>query len=366
MEQVIIFTRKFMHLNNLTFDERMPFMIYFSSIRTNTWAYVASLRTQHPRLATPRLEPPANGEFMSPVARKEIHTHSRAEHDLELIRAILSGSVESWHAFVDRYTGLILSVLRQQLFAEDQDEIQTVYVDVLEDIYRDKLREFEGNAALSTWLVLVSRGKAVDYLRKKRGRRQLPKGFRDLSAFEQRVFHLHFVEGLGFEAVLQSLDAEGERPGVEAVASAVHRIIDRVDGRHLKRLEYENDARRRSTHAGGLTEQMYRAEVEVWGRERVRTPEQVLQVREDREALDRLEALKAHLPAEDRELLAMRFEEGRTAREISERLEMDGQRSVYTALNRALRRLRDLFLSGEPDGRPAATDFSSEIRRKNR
>jgi len=302
---------------------------------------------------------------MSPVARKKSPPPSRAGQDLELVRAIMSGSVESWHAFVDRFTGLIMSVLRKQLFVEDNDDIQTVYVDVLKDLYDNKLREYAGKASLATWLVLVTRGKAVDFLRSKRGRRQLPRGYDRLRPFDQRVFTLHFVEGLGYEALLQTIGAEGQN-NVEDVVAAVGRIVDNVDGRHLKRLDYENDARRRGVPAGGLMAHLYRAEVELWGSGSVKTPDQVMADADRGRAIERLGELTAKLDKGDRKLLALRFEEGLTARKISERLGMDGQRSVYTAINRALRQLRCLFLSDTPDAEAISEDFSAEIRGSDR
>jgi RNA polymerase sigma factor (sigma-70 family) len=292
---------------------------------------------------------------MSPVARKHAasrpHQKQRAGDDLDLVRAVLSGSVESWHAFVDRYSGLILSVLRQQLFGEDDDEIQTVYVDVLKDLYDDKLREYRGKAAITTWLVLVARGKAVDCLRKKRGRRQLPTGYDRLTAQDRKVFQLHFVEGLDFEAVLLTLNWNGGGYRVEDIVSSVGRIIERVDGRHIKRLEYENDARRRGINTGALLEYLYAAELELRGSNTFPSPERFLEDGERQRTVARLERLKARLPAGDQRLLVMRFDRGWTARQISDALDMGGQRKVYTALNRVLNRLRALYYGEEPERR---------------
>lgn len=289
---------------------------------------------------------------MSPIANNGSPPSSkwqrRVEQDRELVRSVLSGSVESWHALVDRYTGLIMSVLRQQLFVEDIDEIRNVYVDVLEDLYRNKLGEYGGRASLATWLVLVTRGKATDYLRKKRGRRQLPRGYDALSEFDRRVFHLYFVEGLDFESVICALEWECGGTKTEDLAAAVGRIVDTIDGRYLKRVNYENDARRQGIGAGGLPEFLFRAEVAVreQGRENLRTPEQVLEDREYRRMLERLDEVRQELSIEDQELLALRFEHGRTAKQISDELDMGGQRKVYTALNRVIRRLRALFAAG--------------------
>ena len=79
---------------------------------------------------------------------------TRVQEDLALIEMVLGGSVAHWHAFVDRYAGLIYSVIRRQLFAEEEDDVRTVFADVLESLYRGKLSEFRGSSELSTWLIV--------------------------------------------------------------------------------------------------------------------------------------------------------------------------------------------------------------------
>jgi RNA polymerase sigma factor (sigma-70 family) len=303
---------------------------------------------------------------MSPVVNNKTFNRARSrqstDQDLDLVRAIMSGSVESWHAFVDRYSGLVFSVLRQQLFVEDEDEIQNVYVDILEDLYENKLREYRGKASLATWLVLVTRGRAVDYLRKKRGRRQMPRGYEKLNEFDRRVFQLHFIEGLGFEAVVQT--AGWDEVGCRAVdiAASIDRIITHVDRRYLKRLEYEADARRQGIKTGKLLEYLHRAEVEISGHETDRSPNHSFDDGEQRRKLAMLESLTRRLSAEERRLLALRFEEGLTARQISEKMSLGGQRKVYTAIDRVIRRLRAMFAVEGYDPRADSEDYSAEIR----
>ncbi len=303
---------------------------------------------------------------MSPIAGKKTPPTPQWQHrvaqDMELVLAVLSGSVESWHALVDRYTGLVMSVLRQQLFVEDIDEIRNVYVNVLEDLYNNKLKEYGGRASLATWLVLVTRGKATDYLRKKRGRRQLPRGYDTLSDFDRRVFQLYFVEGLGFESVLCALEWQTDKTRVKDIVASVEQILDKIDGRYLKRLNNENAARRHGVGAGNLPEHIYQAEsvIRDAGDKSVRTPDEVLADGEHARMLERLAALKQSLSEEDRELLELRYERGMTARAISDNLDMGGQRKVYSALDRALRRLRVLFLSEKTEIDPPADDSSKK------
>ena len=87
--------------------------------------------------------------------------------------------------------------------------MRTVFADILEALYKGKLAEFRGSSELSTWLIVVSRGKALDHLRHLQGRRKMPQGHDTLTRFEQQVFRYHHVEGLGFDAVIHSLHSAG-------------------------------------------------------------------------------------------------------------------------------------------------------------
>lgn len=255
---------------------------------------------------------------------------------------ILGGSTVHWHAFVDRYAGLIYSVVRRQLFVEDDDEVRTVFTDVLEALYRGKLAEFRGSSELSTWLIVVSRGKALDHLRHLQGRRKLPQGHETLSHFEQQVFKFHHVEGLGFDAVIHSLHSAGLPASAEMVAHAVLKIEGTLDKHYLRRLESEAKAPALGVVSGRLLDYMRHANIE---RDRAgdENPGDVL----DREEVERLAArvkeLLGELSDEEQEVVRLRFEEGWTAQKIADERGLGGQRRVYTILDGALRKLRKLL-----------------------
>lgn len=270
---------------------------------------------------------------------------SRLQEDLTLIEMILGGSTAHWHAFVDRYAGLIYSVIRRQLFAEDEDEVRTVFADVLEALYHGKLAEFRGSSELSTWLIVVSRGKALDHLRHLQGRRKMPQGYDSLSPLEQRVFRLHHVEGLSFDAVIHSLHSAGVSASAEAVAHAVLKIEGTLDRHYLRRLESESRAPALGVVSGRLLDYMTHASIE---RDRnTERSDDGLERQEIERMAERVRGLLAELTEEEREVVRLRFEEGQTAQQIADERGLAGQRRVYTIIDRALRRLRQLM---ERDG----------------
>lgn len=275
-----------------------------------------------------------------PVSAAE--RESRLQEDLALIEMILGGSTAHWHAFVDRYAGLIYSVVRRQLFVEDEDEVRTVFADILEALYRGKLAEFRGSSELSTWLIVVSRGKALDHLRHLQGRRKMPQGYETLSAFEQQVFRLHHVEGLGFDAVIHSLHSAGMRGTAEMVAHAVMKIEATLDKHYLRRLESDAKAPALGVVSGRLLDYMAHVNIE---RDRAgdEAPDEGLERGEVEQMAKRVRELLGELSEEEQEVVRLRYEEGWTAQRIAEERGLPGQRRVYTILDGALRKLRRLL-----------------------
>jgi RNA polymerase sigma factor (sigma-70 family) len=267
---------------------------------------------------------------------------SRVQEDLALIREIEQGSTVHWHALVDRYAGLIYSVIRRQLYAEDEDEIRTVFTDVLDALYHGKLLEYEGRSELSTWLIVISRGKALDYLRKRDGRRKLPLAHDQLTPIEQEIFRLHHVEGLGFEAIILTLASAGQRVSADDVANAVIRIDSLMDHNYLKRLEYDARAPMMGVVSGRLLSFLGNMQIQ-YERPRTDTPDQLLERKELEAMAERVRSLLAEMTSEEQEVMRLRFDEGWTAQRISDELGLGGQRRVYTVIDRVARTIRKLL-----------------------
>jgi RNA polymerase sigma factor (sigma-70 family) len=266
----------------------------------------------------------------------------RFADELELIAEIRDRSQPHWERFVERFSGLIYSVIRRQLFAEDEDDVRTVFADVLHDLYHGKLDEYEGRSELSTWLIVVARGKALDFLRSRDGRRSLPAAYDDMTPLQQSVFQLFHAEGLPMELVIESLARQGIHAGVEEVADAVLAIEERVDRHYLRRLESSSRARSMGVVSGRaldfLSEMRFRGEQADDSR-----PDRALEARERAERIEEMKRYLATLSPEEQAILRLRFDENRTAREIAAEMGLGTQRRVYTVIDRALRKLRNLF-----------------------
>src|SRR3954464_12431011 len=83
----------------------------------------------------------------------------------QLVAAALDGDHASWNALVDRYTPLVLSVVRRHRLqgSDSEDVVQTVWLRLVENL--GGIRE---PAALPGWIVTTTRNECLHVIRKQR------------------------------------------------------------------------------------------------------------------------------------------------------------------------------------------------------
>jgi RNA polymerase sigma factor (sigma-70 family) len=91
--------------------------------------------------------------------------------DSDLLQSVIAGDVASWQKFILKYANFIYRAIDK--YCDDYDEKMTVFLHILEKLRENhfsRLSRFEYQAKLSTWLTVVSRHLALDFLRAKYGR----------------------------------------------------------------------------------------------------------------------------------------------------------------------------------------------------
>ncbi len=266
--------------------------------------------------------------------------------DIALADAVMRGDVDAWRRFIETKSGAILAVLKRYLF--DDDEIRTVYVDILARLRKHQLAQYEGRSALTTWLTLVARGAAADQLRHRLGRREDPVGLENLDERAREVFRLYHVEGLEYEDVRLRLRDSGRLAPGESLAEILTDIESNLTDRTLRRIAWDLHASSVGATSGRLMEYTQAMRDEYASRRMEMTPEAELIAREAASGAARLRELVEALPEEERRVLELRFDEGWTADEVAEELGLESRRRVYTVADRAVARLRR-WLDGKTD-----------------
>jgi RNA polymerase sigma factor (sigma-70 family) len=278
---------------------------------------------------------------MEPAQRMNVEDSSRLSRDRTLVNSILRGSDTAWQNFLLEYSSLVYHVVRRHMIAEDDDEIRTVYVDILKKLHDGGIRGYENRACLSTWLTVYTRARTFDYLRSRNGRYREPKSVRRLGPLDRRVLQMYYVEKQTLEIVVHTLKWEGYAVDAKVIVDSIQRIESTLDRRYLKRIENES----RLTAAGVSSVRMLKYLVCLQTEYSDRTdgtPEKRLIEEENRMIVNRIREAVARLEPTDREIVKLRFEDNLSAARIAEKVGYSKPRKVYSVLERILEALREV------------------------
>lgn len=276
--------------------------------------------------------------------------------DLQLARAISAGDVEAWHDFVQRYSSVIFSIARRYLADFDAEIWRDTYVDVLEYLYAVGLAKYDGRAALSTWVMAISRTRALDHRRALRGRKRDPVWLAALGPRDREVFHLYFEEGESIATIRERFAAQGVIVSTAEIGRSLARLDERMDRRLRTRLAYDLHARTVGMASGNLLDFIDHVRQENATAAEALRPDLILIERRTSQLLDRVQRAVRQLDPEERQIVELRFYRSLTAQQIADTLGHESPRRVYTLLDGAVRRLRRLALGSDAPAQGAAGD----------
>jgi len=125
--------------------------------------------------------------------------------EIEVIRQILEGDIESFRFVLERYEKPIIRMIRNII--NNQEFCQDIAQDVFLTAYR-KLASFDpARSSFSTWLFTIARNKSINALKKKKAvpMCELPEGSDSHNPYDE-VAQKEFFEQL--DQVLQTLPAK--------------------------------------------------------------------------------------------------------------------------------------------------------------
>lgn len=156
-----------------------------------------------------------------------------------------AGDVEgAWALFVDRHRRLLFAIVRR--YATGHDDVMDLFAHVCDQLRKDdmaRLRRYDdgqtGRASFTTWLVVVVRHLAVDWLRARDGRPR-PHIPEELSPMGRRIYKRLFIDGISHR---EALERELTESRGQLLIGAwlhelreVHRIAFTSGSRHLQRM----------------------------------------------------------------------------------------------------------------------------------
>ena len=253
---------------------------------------------------------------------------------LEVLRS--PNAREGWVEFLNTYSPVLYQTARH--CTSTDDDAADCYVHICERLahkHFHRLLKFNpaGNAGFVTWLRVVARNVCFDWHRKRLGRPRPFKSLQGLSALELEIYNHRFVRGASPEETLARL--EPLFPGVTLGE------LSTVEGSLQRSLSSRQQwilSSRRATFATAVAvagEEQDPGAIEVVDPR----PDQEEQVTNNQKRAQLQEALMA-LPAGDRLVLQLRYEQDLSLDEIARLCELGDAQRVHRRLAAILKGLR--------------------------
>lgn len=247
----------------------------------------------------------------------------------------------AWVEFLDRHAQLIMNTANQ--FEYEQDRINECFLFVCEKLNDDGFRRLlnfnpRGVAKFRTWLGAVVFNLCVDWHRKEFGRVTLLPAISALPAFDQSVYRLVIEQGIKKETCFQTLRADFPDLTRELVATSVRRIHSLLTPRQRWQLSVRNRGRRQAR--GGPAQGRVEGLPDPGS-----SPETEAQTQQELEALQNA---IAHLPADQRLLLKLRFQEGLSLKKIAQLKHLGDSNRAWRHIQGAINALFDQVQNKKP------------------
>jgi RNA polymerase sigma factor (sigma-70 family) len=245
-------------------------------------------------------------------------------------------SRDAWVEFLDAYSPVLYQTARA--CTSSHDDAADCYLHICERLARGGFRRLlkfkpEGKASFATWLRVVARNICLDWHRSQYGRPRPFKSLQRLSPLEIEIYNQRFVRGTSREETVQQL--EPQFPGVNL--AELSNIEDRLQGSLSSRQQWILSTRKaefiRPIAAAG--------EENEPDAEDVADPEPSQEARfADQEQQSQLEKNVAALPAQERLLVQLRYEQDLSLDEIARVCGLNDPQQAHRRLAAILKKLR--------------------------
>jgi len=238
----------------------------------------------------------------------------------------------AWVEFLDRYSPLIMKTAYQFEYTQERSSECFLYVcEHLNDDGFRRLLKFNtaGKVKFRTWLGTVVFNLCVDWHRREFGRVTLLPVISALPAFDRAVYRLVIEQGMDKETSFQTLRADFPDLTRELIESSVIRVFSLLTPRQRWQVTVRN-RRRQQVRAGSFQGQVESLPDPGTG------PEAQVQKQQD---LDTLQEAMACLPARQRLLLRLRFQEGLSLKKIAELTQLGDTNRAWRHVQAALKTL---------------------------
>lgn len=244
---------------------------------------------------------------------------------------------DAWAEFLETYSPVLFQTARA--CTSDDDAAADCYLYICERFSRNGFRRLlkfkpEGSASFITWLRVVARNLCFDWHRSQSGRPRPFKSLQHLSPLELEVYHRRVVRGASQEETLQQLESIFPAVSIADLSS----IEARLQGSLTSRQHWILGTRKQPEFS---TTVAISGEGSDLGMLDAPDPAPSQETRiADHEQQSRLERCVRSLPAQERLLVQLRFEQDLSLEEIARVCRLQDAQQVHRKLAAILKKLR--------------------------
>ncbi len=257
-----------------------------------------------------------------------------------LLQALRSPNTcgNAWAEFLESYSAALYQTAHA--CTSNQDEASDCYLHICERLARDNFRRLlkfkpDGRASFTTWLRVVARNICLDWHRSQYGRIRPFKSLQHLSLLELEVYHRRFILGASQEETLQ--EVESLFPGVSL--SKLMNIEERLQASLSSRQQWILGTRKQPELSTTVAVAGEEGESGMVMDVPDPCPSQEARF-VDQEQQSRLEKGIRSLPAQERLLVQLRFEQDLSLEEIARVCGLQDAQQVHRKLAAILKKLR--------------------------
>jgi RNA polymerase sigma factor (sigma-70 family) len=233
---------------------------------------------------------------------------------MELLERLSTARVDAaWSEFLARYSPLIMRVIRRHGVGDDGAADCFIHVcGALSDDRFRRLLSFrpDGPARFKTWLMAVVSNLCVDWHRKEQGRARPPRSVSRLSDLDQQVYRCIYVRGMSRMQCVETLAPRFPQLTEAAVSDINARLFASLTPQQRWQLRVQRPALNAFDGGSGTEEDDPAWQLAADG---PGPDDLAAQLQEQRQLQDAL----AKLPAGQRLLLRLRYEQNLTLAEVA-------------------------------------------------
>lgn len=266
-------------------------------------------------------------------------------------------SQDAWAQFLECYSPVLYQSAR--IHSSNDDEAADCYLHICERLSCDGYRRLlkfrpQGPAIFTTWLRVVARNLCFDWHRRKSGRQRPFKSVQNLSPLELEIYNLRFVHGRSQEETLQRIGFLFQGVAPTQLAEVEERLQRALSSRQhwILSTRWQSESAEVFVGEDGDCHEVEIADPKP-------TQEELLS---DRQMREQLVKRVSALPARERLIVQLRFEQELSLQEIARLCSLRDAQSVHRTLIAILKKLREAMQQSSEKNRNHVRERRQEVR----